>query len=148
MYRVTRLSKVKYRVTLVIEYLSWVDLDLESCPGWWAAAVVTYCPSRMVEHHKSKSTQPRYANTSVALHAPSSYVCRRQRAARDNHEDEPHQVVDTETHVSGRSAMIAPSSSSSSSPSPSHHGSLEIEAPRRRKTVLKVAMRTINVAAA
>ena len=32
MYRVTRLSKVKYRVTLVIEYLSWVDLDLESSP--------------------------------------------------------------------------------------------------------------------
>ena len=38
--------------------LGWVDLDLGSSPGWWAATVVTYCPSRMVEHPKSKSTQP------------------------------------------------------------------------------------------
>ena len=37
-----------------------VDLDLGSSPGWWAATVATYCPSRMVEHPKSKSTQPRY----------------------------------------------------------------------------------------
>ena len=39
--------------------LGWVDLDLGSSPGWWAATVATYCPSRMVEHPKSKSTQPR-----------------------------------------------------------------------------------------
>ena len=45
-----------------------VDLDLESFPGWWAAIVATYCPSRMVEHPKSKSTQPRYSNTRVALY--------------------------------------------------------------------------------
>ena len=38
--------------------LGWVDLDLGSSPGWWAASVATYCPSRMVEHSKSKSTQP------------------------------------------------------------------------------------------
>ena len=36
-----------------------VDLDLGSSPSWWAATVVTYCPSRMVEHPKSKSTKPR-----------------------------------------------------------------------------------------
>ena len=35
-----------------------VDLDLWSSPGWWAATVATYCPSRMVEHPKSKSTKP------------------------------------------------------------------------------------------
>ena len=35
-----------------------VDLDLRSSPGWWAATVATYCPSRMVEHPKSKSTKP------------------------------------------------------------------------------------------
>ena len=35
-----------------------VDLDFGSSPGWWAAAVATYCPSRMVEHPKSKSTKP------------------------------------------------------------------------------------------
>ena len=28
-------------------------------PGWWAATVATYCPSRVVEHPKSKSTKPR-----------------------------------------------------------------------------------------
>ena len=39
-----------YRVTLVVEYLGWVDLDLGSSRGWWAATVSTYCPSRMVEH--------------------------------------------------------------------------------------------------
>ena len=48
-----------YRVGLVVWQLSWVDLDLGSSPGWWAATVATYyCPSRMVEHSKSKSTQP------------------------------------------------------------------------------------------
>ena len=40
------------------EQLGWVDLDLGSSPGWWAASVATYCPSRMVEHPKSNSTQP------------------------------------------------------------------------------------------
>ena len=36
--------------------LGWVDFDLGSSPGWWATTVDTYCPSRMVEHPKSKST--------------------------------------------------------------------------------------------
>ena len=49
-----------YRVGLVVWQLGWVDLDLGSSPGWWAATVATYFPSRMVEHPKSKSTQPRY----------------------------------------------------------------------------------------
>ena len=35
-----------------------VDLDLGSSPGWWATTVATYCPSRMVEHPKSKSAKP------------------------------------------------------------------------------------------
>ena len=35
-----------------------VDLDFGSSLGWWAATVAIYCPSRMVEHLKSKSTQP------------------------------------------------------------------------------------------
>ena len=38
--------------------LGWDDLDLGSSPRWWAATVAAYCPSRMVEHPKSKSTQP------------------------------------------------------------------------------------------
>ena len=57
----------RYRVSLVVEYLGWVDLDLESFPGWWAATVATYCPNRMVEHPKSMSTQPRYSTTSVTV---------------------------------------------------------------------------------
>ena len=40
------------------ERLGWVDLDLRSSPSWWATSVATYCPSRMVEHPKSNSTQP------------------------------------------------------------------------------------------
>ena len=35
-----------------------VDLDLGSSPGWWAATLATYCPSRMVEHPKYMSTKP------------------------------------------------------------------------------------------
>ena len=38
--------------------LGWVDLDLGSSPGWWTGTVATYLPSRVVEHPKSKSTQP------------------------------------------------------------------------------------------
>ena len=41
---------------------------LGSSPGWWAATVATYCPSRIVEHIKSKSTQPRYSITRVTLY--------------------------------------------------------------------------------
>ena len=47
-----------YRASHVLEDLGWVDLDLGSSPGWWAATVATYCPSREVEHPKSKSTKP------------------------------------------------------------------------------------------
>ena len=46
-------SAAQYRVTLVVEYLGWVDLDWESSPGWWTGYVVSYCPSWMVEHRKS-----------------------------------------------------------------------------------------------
>ena len=56
-----------------------VDLDLGSSPGWWAATVATYCPSRMVEHPKSKSTQPRYSTTRVTLYAHIVWRRRRRR---------------------------------------------------------------------
>ena len=46
-------QEVRYRVRHLPGYLGWVDLDLGSSPGWWAATVATYCPSRMVEHPKS-----------------------------------------------------------------------------------------------
>ena len=54
--------------------LGWVDLDLGSSLGWWAATVATYCPSRMVEHSKSKSTQSSCQTTS-----PTLYVAVRPR---------------------------------------------------------------------
>ena len=60
---------VQYRVTHLLANLGWVDLDLGSFPGWWATTVATYCPSRMVEHPKSKSTQPRFASRWVTLYS-------------------------------------------------------------------------------
>ena len=57
-----------YRASHVLIDLGWVDLDLGSSPGWWAATVATYCPSRVVEHSKSKSTQPNCQTTSPTLY--------------------------------------------------------------------------------
>ena len=59
---------IVYRVTHLVVNLGWIDLDLGSSPGWWAATVATYCPSRVVEHPKSKSTKPRYATRCVTLY--------------------------------------------------------------------------------
>ena len=44
------------------------DVDLGSSPGWWAASVATYCPSRMEEHSKFKSTKPSCQTTSPTLY--------------------------------------------------------------------------------
>ena len=57
----------KYRVGHLLADLGWVDLDFGSSPGWWAATVATYCPGRMMEHSKSKSTQPRSASRCPTL---------------------------------------------------------------------------------
>ena len=55
---------MRYRVTMtvMVANLGLVDLDLGSLPD-----VATYCPSRMVEHAKVKSTQPMSAATTVNL---------------------------------------------------------------------------------
>ena len=45
-------------VAIPIVHLGWVIFDLQNSPGWWAATVATYCPSRMVEHPKTKLTKP------------------------------------------------------------------------------------------
>ena len=55
-------------VSHLVANLGWVDLDLGSSPGWWAATVATYCPGRVAEHPKSKSTQPRCTTTWDALY--------------------------------------------------------------------------------
>ena len=46
------------RLAHLLANLGWVDFDLGSSPGWWAATVATYCPSKVVEHPKSKSSEP------------------------------------------------------------------------------------------
>ena len=52
----------------VVVHLGWVDSDLGSSLGWRAATVATYCPGRVVEHPKFKSTQPRCTTTWDALY--------------------------------------------------------------------------------
>ena len=52
------LTQGTYRASHVLVDLGWIDLDLGSSPGWWAASVATYCPRRVMEHPKSKSTKP------------------------------------------------------------------------------------------
>ena len=59
---------MQYRAILVVSELGWVDLYLRCSLGWWAATVVTYCPSRMVEHLKMKSTQPNCETTRITLY--------------------------------------------------------------------------------
>ena len=51
-HKVRYFTARQYRVTLVVAYIGWDDLHLGSSPGWWAATVATYCPSRMVEPPK------------------------------------------------------------------------------------------------
>ena len=50
--------------------LGW--LGFGEFPGWWAATIATYCPSMMVEHSKSKSTQPRSARREEMPHPVDS----------------------------------------------------------------------------
>ena len=52
----------------MVVHLGWVDSDLGSSPGWRAATVATYCLGRVVEHPKSKPTQPRCTTTWDALY--------------------------------------------------------------------------------
>ena len=59
-----------YRYRRLPGYLGWVDLNLWTSPGWFAATVATYCPNRSVEHPKSKSTQPRYPGRRRTLYNP------------------------------------------------------------------------------
>ena len=63
-------------VARVVKNICWVDLDLGSSPDWWAAIVATYCPSRLMEHAKCKSTQPRYSTTRVTLYVVNIYLHR------------------------------------------------------------------------
>ena len=57
-----------YKVTHLLTDLGWVDLDLGCSTGRWAVLHLWCCPSKTVEHPKSKSTQPRSARRLVALY--------------------------------------------------------------------------------
>ena len=43
-------------------------MDLSCSLGWRAATVATYCPCRMVEHLKMRSTQPNCETTRITLY--------------------------------------------------------------------------------
>ena len=60
-------ASYEYRVTQKVSDLGWIDLELGSSPGRWAGTMVTYCPSRMVEHVIPISTQPRSETFWVTL---------------------------------------------------------------------------------
>ena len=49
--------------------MGWVDLDLVSYSGWWAATVdagvVCLLPKHDSEYPKSKSTQPKYLTVTM-----------------------------------------------------------------------------------
>ena len=62
------ISSEHYRVGQTIVHLGWVDLDLVSSLGWWAATVATYCPSMVMEQIKAKSTQPKSETFWVTLY--------------------------------------------------------------------------------
>ena len=57
----------RYRVTLVVEYLGWVDLNLECSTILLGQYVTTVAANQPGELSKSKSTQPRYLTTRVTL---------------------------------------------------------------------------------
>ena len=57
-YEHARCGMLVYRDVHLLRQLGWVDLDFGSSPGCWAVIVVTYCPSKIAEYPKSKSTQP------------------------------------------------------------------------------------------
>ena len=57
-----------YRVAHLLTDLGWVDLDLGCSTGRWAVLQLWCCPSKTVEHPKSKSTQARSARRWVTLY--------------------------------------------------------------------------------
>ena len=58
-----------YRVTHLLTDLGWVDFDLGCSTARWAVLQLLCCPSKTVEHPKSKSTQPRSARRWVTLYS-------------------------------------------------------------------------------
>ena len=62
----------------VLVDLGRVDLDLGSSPGWWAATVAAYCPSRPVELPKSKSTKPSLRGHGTPCSCRGIFSCQSQ----------------------------------------------------------------------
>ena len=61
------LGDSSYRVTMMVCDLGWVDSGLGGSLGFLDATAATYCPGRMVEHPKSKSTHPESLTTFVTI---------------------------------------------------------------------------------
>ena len=59
---------VPYRVTMQVSDLGWVDLVLRVPLSGGLLPLATYCPSRIREHAKSESTQPRSETCLVPLY--------------------------------------------------------------------------------
>ena len=53
----SKLVEPNYRVTHLLTNLGWVDLDLGCSTGRWAVLQLWCCPSKTVEHPKSKSNR-------------------------------------------------------------------------------------------
>ena len=67
--------KIKvYRVTMQVSDLGWFDLVLRVLFAVGPLPLATYCPSRMREHGKSESTQPRSETCVVTLYRVSRVV--------------------------------------------------------------------------
>ena len=81
-----------YRVgqVVVFVYLGWVDLDLGSSLGWWAANVATYCPCKIAENCKSKSTKGFYrgdVSPCTLTHSSSPVVFFSRRHIKEEFEE-------------------------------------------------------------
>ena len=74
----TILLPCSYRV--IHQVWTWVGLTLVLGvpPAGWVAAVATYCPSRMVEYPKSKSTQPNVRTWWITLYISANLTTAKQ----------------------------------------------------------------------
>ena len=76
------MSLLREKTLYIQEDLGWVDFDLGSFPGWWAATVATYCPSRVLEHPKSRSTKlqnPVYEDMGRPVQCSVSFIYPEQK---------------------------------------------------------------------
>ena len=97
-----------YRASHVLVDLGWVDFDFGSSPGWWAATVATYCPSRpggtsQIQVNKTQSTRTRDALHKLGqTKESSSYV----KSSSTVHFIVPQHVVRLDVLSGGRQVPL------------------------------------------